>query len=62
MVSDVVEALSLVMRILTMLKRKTKFIWEKSNNDNNKNTIISETFVIALGTYTHTHNFPLRAH
>lgn len=28
-VSDVVEALSLVMRILTMLKRKTKFIQNK---------------------------------
>lgn len=27
MVSDVVEALSLVMRILTMLKRKMKLIW-----------------------------------
>lgn len=29
MVSDVVDALSLVIRIRTMLKRKTKFIWKQ---------------------------------
>lgn len=48
MVSEVVEALSLVIRILTMLKRKTKFIWEKATQA----TIISESFVIAPCTYT----------
>lgn len=53
MVSDVVEALSLVMRILTMLKRKTKFIWKKATTTTTKKTIISETFVMALCTYTH---------
>lgn len=48
MVSEVVEALSLVIRILTMLKRKTKFIWGKAT----RATIITGSFVIASCTYT----------
>lgn len=48
MVSEVVDALSLVMRILTMLKRKTKFICAEAR----RGTIISGSFVIASCTYT----------
>lgn len=39
-VSDVVEALSLVMRILTMLKRKTKFIYNKTHRIRKDNFMI----------------------
>lgn len=33
MVSDVVEARSFVIRILTMLNRNTKLIWKKAERD-----------------------------